>query len=154
MTTAQITTTTAPLEDFGLSVATADGMPALRCSEDSVLKLSRPKTDRQETDGRVSVTRPPGPRLWLAGFGWLLVNVPDAPVCGGEFFRRRHAGSTRDLANCPHTIAATARQAQPGLRSRLLQNGSHGGTAGFLGRTGRYAPCGHRPGRSPFASDR
>src|SRR4030095_11091165 len=54
-------TTTAPLEDFVLSVTSADEMPALKCSEDQVLKLLRPKTDRQETDGRVSVTRPPDP---------------------------------------------------------------------------------------------
>jgi len=54
-------TTTAPLEDFVLSVTSADEMPALKCSEDRVLKLLRPKTDRQEMDGRVSVTRPPDP---------------------------------------------------------------------------------------------
>jgi hypothetical protein len=39
-----------------LSVVSADAMPALKCPEDQALKLSRPKADRQETDGRVSVT--------------------------------------------------------------------------------------------------
>ena len=60
-----------------LSVLSADEMPALKCPEDQVLKLSRPKADRQETDGRVSVTRTPGPGVSLAGFGWPLVNFPD-----------------------------------------------------------------------------
>ena len=44
-------------------------MPALKGPEDQILKLSRPKADRQEADGRVSVTRPPGFGLPLAGFG-------------------------------------------------------------------------------------
>jgi hypothetical protein len=39
-----------------LSIVSADEMPALKCPEDQVLKPSRPETDRQETDSRVSVT--------------------------------------------------------------------------------------------------
>jgi hypothetical protein len=123
-----------------LSVVRADEMTALKCPGNQVLELSRPKADRQETDGRVSVT------------GKLTRGQPkpasDNPGPGGLFKTARpqqeREEMRRDMGEGP-VIALAASSLSD---NSLIARESLHRTASVEGRS-LGGPCRQRCARSP-----